>query len=356
MKRAISLARGGKGQVSPNPLVGAIIVKNGKIIGQGYHEYYRGKHAEINALESCFESTKGATLYCNLEPCSTNYLGKHNPPCCDAIIKANIIRVVISQIDPNPYVAGSGIKKLKENGIDVVTGVEIEESMELNRGFNTIMRLNRPYIHIKWAQTLDGQIASSSGESKWISSEACRKNSHYYRSQCDGILVGRKTLELDNPTLDARYGYSPSPRPIIIDPLLQSSPELKIYDRNPVIICSNDTFAHRRSEYRGEILTFPGRSFELSIIMETLKDIGFNSVFVEGGASLITQCLESELWDRVTVYTAPKLMGSGLSPVGNLSINHPKDSIIFASSNFEILDNHMVFNGYREERVLCLQE
>lgn len=355
MKRAISLARGGSGQVSPNPLVGAVIVKNEKIIGQGYHERYGGKHAEINAIESCNESTNGATLYCNLEPCSKVYPGKHNPPCCDAIIKAKIKRVVISQIDPNPKVQGSGIQMLKSCGLDVTTGIEVEESMELNRGFNSVMRYGRPYIHIKWAQTLDGQIATSSGESKWISSEECRKNAHFHRSLCDGIIVGRRTLELDDPTLDARFGYSPSPRPIIIDPILQTSPDLKIFDRNPVIICSNDTFQKRRSLYRGEILTFPGRSFNISAIMETLKDIGFNSIFVEGGASLITQCLEAELWDRVTVYTAPKLLGNGLSPVGNLPINHPKDAIKFFNSQFEILDNHMVFNGYRVERVLCLQ-
>lgn len=356
MKRAISLARGGYGKVSPNPLVGAVIVKNKKIIGFGYHENYGGKHAEINALESCTESTNGATLYCNLEPCSKVYPGKHNSPCCDVIIKAKIKRVVIAQIDPNPKVSGSGVLKLKSNGIDVITGVEIEESLELNRGFNSVMLNGRPYIHLKWAQTLDGQIATSSGESKWISSEECRKNTHYHRSLCDGILIGRRTLELDNPTLNVRYGYSPSPRPIIIDSILKTSPESKIFDRNPIIICSSDTLKKRRSLYRGDFLTFSGRTFTMSNIMETLKDIGLNSIFVEGGSSLITQCIEADLWDRVTVYTAPKLLGKGLSPVGNLPITHPKDAITFVNTKIEIMDNHIVFNGYRKQRSLCLQE
>ncbi len=354
MKRAISLARGGLGKVSPNPLVGAVIVKNEEIIGQGYHEYYRGKHAEINAIESCIESTVGSTLYCNLEPCSKFYKGKNNPPCCDAIIKAGIKRVVVSQVDLNPNVSGSGLALLESNGIEVLVGVEQRLALELNRGFNTVMKLGRPYVHIKWAQTLDGQIATSDGVSKWISSEECRKNSHFHRSCCDGIIVGRRTLELDNPTLDVRYDNLPSPRPIIIDPLLKSPANLKIFDKNPVIICSEEVSESHKARYRGSFLKLKGSTFKIKDIIDELKLIGINSLFVEGGSNLITQFLEAGLWDQITVYTAPKLLGNGLSPVGSLSINHPKDSIKFKSPSFEILDNHMVFNGYREE--LCLQE
>lgn len=356
MLRAIKLARKGLGKVSPNPLVGAVIVKNGFILGEGYHQFYGDKHAEVNALESCLESAIDGTLYCNLEPCSYSYPGKKNLPCCDAIIKSGIKRVVIGQIDPNPNVSGSGIRKLKDHGIKVELGIMEEESLDLNCGFNTVMVLGRPYIHLKWAQTLDGQIATCTGVSKWISSEECRKNSHFYRSQCDGILVGRKTLERDNPTLDARYGHKPSPRPIIIDPMLKTSPTLNIYNRNPVIICSNETSLEKRSLYSGELLILQGRTFDMSIIMSSLKIFGFNSIFVEGGSSVITQCFKSDLWDRVTIYTSPKIMGFGLSPIGDLSVGHPKEAITFEKTEFEILDNHIVFNGYNHVGKLCLQE
>ena len=195
--------------------------------------------AEINAIESSLEPLDGSTLYCNLEPCSKIYSGKKNSPCCDAIIKSGIKRVVIAQIDPNPHVSGSGVTLLRENGIEVITGVEQEKALELNVGFNSVMSKGRPYIHIKWAQSLDGKIAASSGVSKWISSEACRKEVHFFRGIYDAILVGRNTLEMDNPQLDTRYGGINSPRPVIIDAHLKSSPELNVFKRDPVVFCSD---------------------------------------------------------------------------------------------------------------------
>lgn len=354
MKRAISLAQGGRGRVSPNPLVGSVIVKNNRIIGEGFHRAHGEKHAEIEALDSCRESPYGGTLYCNLEPCSKSYPGKINPPCCDAIIRAGISRVVIGQIDPNPEVAGSGVSKLKAAGIEVLTGVEARESFILNRGFNSVMTMGRPWVHLKWAQTLDGQIASLTGKSKWISSQKCREEVHSYRSLYDGILVGRKTLELDNPLLDARYGYFPSPRAVIVDPELKASPDLAIFKRNPLIICSTTVSDHKKRAYSGDFIELEGRNFSTDLILKSLKNRGINSLFVEGGASILTAFLKDGLWDRVTVYTAPKIMGAGISPVLDLGVDHPGDSITFARSSFKTLDNHMVFNGYRES--LCLQE
>lgn len=355
MLRAINLARGGLGQVSPNPLVGSLIVKNSTIIGEGFHRFYGDKHGEIHALESCSESAYGATLYCNLEPCSCSYPGKKNPPCCDAIIKSGISRVVIAQIDPNPMVSGAGIKRLQSHGIEVVIGIESEKAYELNRGFNTIMRLKRPYVHIKWAQSLDGQIATGNGISKWISSLDCRKETHFHRSQCDGIMVGRKTLESDNPTLDSRYGFSPSPRPVVLDALLKSSPDLNIFKRNPIIICNDKVSTAHRSRYKGEFVILSGNNFSVSTILDSIRALGINSVFIEGGSNLVTQFIKAEIWDRITIYIAPKILGQGIPSMGSLPVNHPKEGIIFGESKIDILDDHIVFNGFKEKRFPCLQ-
>ncbi len=356
MKRALELALLGLGKVPPNPMVGAVIVKNGNILGEGFHGFYGDSHAEINAIDSCLDSPKGADLYCNLEPCSTFYHGKINPPCCDRIIEVGIKRVFIAQIDPNPMVSGSGVKRLRNAGIEVVLDICKEESITLNRGFNSAMVNDRPFIHLKWAQTLDGQIATSEGVSKWISSDECRKETHYLRSMCDGIIVGRKTISEDNPTLDARYGFSPSPRPIVIDSGLKSDPKSNIFGRDPIIFCSSLTSKNRRALYRGEKLLLDGSEFSIKLVVKALLAKGINSLFVEGGANLITQFLEAGLWDRVTIYTAPKILGMGLSPVGSLGITDPKESIMFENSDFKVLDNHMVFNGYKKGIGLCLQD
>lgn len=356
MLRAIFLATKGYGKVSPNPLVGAVIVKNGKVIGEGYHRFYGDTHGEVNALNSCCSSTVGATLYCNLEPCSTYYPGKKNSPCCNAIINAKIKRVVIAQIDPNPHVSGKGVKRLRSNGIEVVTGVELESAVELNRGFNRVMISGRPYIHIKWAQSLDGQIATSNGNSRWISSDACRRQTHSYRSKCDGIIVGRRTVELDNPQLNARYGFSPSPRPIVIDANLKNKPNSLIFKRYPIIFCNKDIIKERQELFNGDKVLLPGIKFSIEQILKKITQFHINTLFVEGGADLISQFLVAGLWDRITIYTAPKILGAGISPVGNLNISHPKNAITFEDSHIEIIDNHMVFNGYKEKGFRCLQD
>lgn len=339
MLRAVDLALNGKGKVSPNPLVGSVIVKNGSIIGEGFHGFYGDSHAEINALNSCTESPKGGTLYCNLEPCSTSYPGKINPPCCEAIIKAEIKRVVIGQIDPNPMVSGAGINILKAAGIGVITGIELEECLKLNTGFNCVMLNNRPFVHLKWAQTLDGRIASKNGESKWITNLDCRIDSHLHRSNSDSILVGTKTLINDNPTLTTRYGFAPSPRPIILSKEITGTSNLEVCKNNPLYL----NYSHNTNP-------------PISKILEDIKKEGLNSVFVEGGASLITSFLNSNLWDRITVYTAPRILGEGLNSVGDLNILHPDSSITFSRTEIRIIDNHIIFNGWNKGSFLCLQD
>lgn len=340
MKRALALAEKGRGRVSPNPLVGSVIVFNNKIIGEGFHEVYGGKHAEVNALESIdskqLHLLKQSTLYCNLEPCSKNYPGKKNPPCCDVIITAGIQKVIVGQLDPNPMVAGSGIRKLEEAGIDVELGLLEEECINLNRGFNSVMRQNRPFIHLKWAQTLDGQIATKNGVSKWISSEECRAETHYYRSLCDGIMVGNSTIINDDPILDARYGFSPSPRPVILDRKSKLDRQYKVFKRDPIVITSESGFKLEESGY-----------FNLFDVVKSLPDSGINSLFVEGGSNLLTQFLKEGLWDQITIYIAPKILGGGISPVADIGISHPQSALEFSRKYIKQIDDHIVFNGWK---------
>lgn len=352
----MDLAIKGAGKVSPNPMVGAVIVKDGEIIGEGYHRYHGDRHAEVNAILSCSKDPSGGDLYCNLEPCSTDYPGKINPPCCDAIIKCGIKNVFIGQLDPNPKVSGSGVERLEGAGINVRYGVCEAEALELNRGFNSVMLQGRPYVHIKWAQSLDGQTATKDGASKWITSEECRKETHWHRSKCDAIMVGRKTIESDNPTLNARYGYYPSPRPVVVDSELKCNPDSEVFKHNPIMFTSSESSEKRRALFNGDICLLAGKRFSIKAILEELKLNGINSLFVEGGANLISQFMNEGLWDRITVYTAPKIMGDGLSPVGEIGVKHPEESIEFAESSFEVLDGHMVFNGFRKRRELCLQD
>lgn len=344
MKRALSLAELGRGRVSPNPMVGAVIEYRGRIIGEGYHRSFGGNHAEVEALNSVSLEDRRylseASLYCTLEPCSQTYRGKKRPPCCDAIINSKLKRVVISHLDPNPMVAGSGVKRLKKSGIEVVVGALEKEARELNRGFLTSIVKKRPYIHLKWAQSLDGKIATASGISKWISNENCRRDTHYYRSLYDGIMVGARTLLEDDPALDARYGFSPSPRPVIFDRNLNINRSLKAFSRDPIIITS------KVSNHKSHI-SFTGKNIELETLLEELPSRGITSLFVEGGSNLLTKFVNKGVWDQITIYIAPKLLGDGLSPLGNIGIDHPRESDFFSRTELKTIDDHFVFNGWQ---------
>lgn len=348
MKRALTLAEIGRGKVAPNPLVGAVIVYKNQIIGEGYHGYHGDKHAEINAINSVKDENlqylKESIIYCNLEPCSDSYPGKINPPCCDKIIDIGFKKVVIGQLDPNPKVSGRGVRRLEEAGIEVELGLLEDEAIHLNRGFNSVMRQKRPFIHLKWAQTLDGQVATKDGVSKWISSEECRKETHYYRSLCDGIMVGTNTVIKDNPSLNARYGFEPSPRPVIIDRSLKLDSNLEVFKYNPLIITSKQ---YLDKDFKFSAIGLNGEKFSIEEILNKLPSAGINSLFVEGGANLITQFIEAGLWDQITVYIAPKILGEGISPVGLLDIRHPRESINFNKTEIKTIDDHIVFNGWK---------
>ncbi|MEO8400117.1 MAG: bifunctional diaminohydroxyphosphoribosylaminopyrimidine deaminase/5-amino-6-(5-phosphoribosylamino)uracil reductase RibD, partial [Ignavibacteriaceae bacterium] len=242
IKLAIEIAKKGMGNVSPNPLVGCVIIKNDRIIGAGYHQKFGESHAEINAINNSKENLEGSTLYINLEPCS--HYGK-TPPCVDKILEAKIKKVVIGTLDMNPLVSGNGVKKLKSVGIDVKVGVLENECINLNKFFFKFITKKTPYVTLKAAQTLDGKIADKSGESKWISSLSSRRFVHEFRSKYDAVLVGTKTIIKDNPSLTVRLIEGRNPKRIIIDTDLSLKNSLKIFkdnkDKNLLVITSKSS-------------------------------------------------------------------------------------------------------------------
>ncbi len=227
MEKALKLAERGEGKVNPNPKVGAIVVKNNKIIGEGYHKYFGGPHAEVYALREAGERAKGATIYVTLEPCS--HYGK-TPPCAESIVKMGISKAIIAMKDPNPLVEGRGIDILKQNGIEVVTGIMEKESKKLNEVFIKYITKKKPFVVLKTASTLDGKIATKTGESKWITGEEARYKVHQIRNDLSGIMVGIGTIIKDNPLLNTRIERGRSPKAIIVDSSLRIPLESKILE------------------------------------------------------------------------------------------------------------------------------
>ncbi len=329
IKLAIEVAKKGQGNVSPNPLVGCVIIKNDKIIGAGYHEKYGENHAEINAIESSKESVEGATLFVNLEPCS--HFGK-TPPCVDKIIEKKIKRVVIGTLDMNPIVSGNGIKRLKAAGVDVKVGILEKECADLNKFFFKYITKKIPYVTLKAAQTLDGKIADKSGNSKWISSTVSRKIVHQMRSRYDAIMVGSGTIEKDNPRLTVRYIEGRNPKRIILDTNLKLKINHKIFHNNTdgnLIVITSDNNRKKQSKIAKlrslgvQILFADENKKGLIDLRSALIEIGklnISSLIVEGGSILLSNFIKSNLYDDVILFIAPKILGSGIDSFGDLGI------------------------------------
>jgi len=312
MSLALSLAKRRKGLTHPNPTVGCVIVREGEIVGLGYHERAGHPHAEVVALEQAGEKARGATAYVTLEPCT--HFGR-TPPCTDALIRAGIKRVVVAVQDPNPLVGGKGVQKLREAGIEVSVGVLEEEARELNEDFFTYITKGRPYITLKLAQTLDGRIATHSGDSKWISSPQSRKFAHRLRSYATAVLVGSNTVIKDDPQLTVRHiPFERNPLRVVIDPLLKTPTEAKITDTSvaPTLIVFT-----QRNQPKEEALMSKGvqllhmEEINLKSLMEELHAREVVHLLVEGGAFTITQFIKEKLWDRLVVFQAGKILGGG---------------------------------------------
>ena len=334
MKMALKLARRGDGWTSPNPMVGAVIVKEGQVIGRGYHRRYGEAHAEVNAINDVSGSVEGATFYVTLEPCSHH--GK-TPPCIDRIIEAKASRVVMGSVDPNPLVSGRGISILNDHGIETNVGVLGERCENLNEKFFKFMKTGMPFVTLKYAQTLDGRIASSTGHSQWISSEPSLRFAHRLRSLHDAILVGIGTVAADDPDLRVRLVRGRSPLRVVADSTLRIPLGARVFDNQNLAKTLIATGPLRGREMppmleeRGiETLIIDEKGKGALDLKKLLAELGkrqISSVLVEGGAGIITSFVKEGLFDRIIVITAPKILGRGIEAVGDLEIPRIDDSI-----------------------------
>ncbi|OCG37603.1 bifunctional diaminohydroxyphosphoribosylaminopyrimidine deaminase/5-amino-6-(5-phosphoribosylamino)uracil reductase RibD [Gilliamella sp. Gris1-4] len=320
MQQAIDLAKLGRFTTTPNPNVGCVIVKDDQIIGKGYHQKAGEPHAEVHALKMAGDEAIGAIAYVTLEPCS--HFGR-TPPCADALIKAGIIRVVIAMQDPNPNVAGNGIKRLKEAGIDVTIGVLTEQAEAINKGFLKLMRTGLPYIQLKLAASLDGKIAMASGESKWITSNKAREDVQQFRAQASCILSTRATVQADNASLTVRYNELPDEIKKIYLPEKIRQPIRVIIDSQDQLIGTENIFNQpgetwvvrkkdnliAKQNTKLIIESSSCKQIDLSKLFALLAEKQINSVWVEAGAHLAGALIEQDLVDELIIYYAPKLLG-----------------------------------------------
>ncbi|BCB04366.1 bifunctional diaminohydroxyphosphoribosylaminopyrimidine deaminase/5-amino-6-(5-phosphoribosylamino)uracil reductase RibD [Bacillus sp. KH172YL63] len=318
MKLALTLAESTIGQTSPNPAVGAVVVKNGEIVGMGAHLKAGEGHAEVHAIRAAGEKAKGSDVYVTLEPCS--HYGK-TPPCSSLLISSGVKRVHIASTDPNPLVSGQGIRQLREAGIEVIVGEMEEEALALNKHFFHFIQSGTPYVTLKTAVTLDGKTASSSGDSKWITSETSRTDVHYDRHRHDAILVGVNTVIQDNPHLTTRLPQGgKNPIRIILDTFLRTplhSHVVEDLESTTLIITGNSVKEEEKRPYaeRGcEILSLPTERIQIPNLLKELGDRKIMSLYVEGGATVHSSFLESRAFQELIVYMSPKLVGGRSAP------------------------------------------
>lgn len=316
MLRAIELAERGKGFVNPNPLVGAVIVKDGRIIGEGWHERYGGLHAERNAFKNCVESPQGAVLYVTLEPCC--HFGK-TPPCVDAIIEQRIARVVMGLTDPNPLVCGKGVEKLRAAGIEVVSGVEEEALLEQNRVFLKYITTQRPYVVLKTAMSIDGKIATRTGDSKWITGEKARQRVQQMRSEYMGIMAGIGTVAADDPLLNCRLeGNYRQPVRIVVDSGARIALESRLVqtakEYPTIVACTGKAEKEKKEALESagvRILCCAEQEGRVDVadLLRLLGEEKIDAVLLEGGGELNYSFIEKGLVDEVCAFIAPKIIG-----------------------------------------------
>lgn len=332
MTRAMELAKLGIGSVSPNPLVGCVVVCDDQIIGEGWHQEYGKAHAEVNAINSVKDKDKlkESTVYVNLEPCS--HFGK-TPPCADLLVKCEIKRVVVANTDPNPKVSGRGLRRLRDANIQVDTGVLAEQGKELNKRFFSSIVKGRPYVILKWAETSDGFIAREDYDSKWISNEFSRQLVHKWRAEEGAILVGKNTAKYDNPSLTVRDWNGKNPIRIIIDHELTLEQKLNLFDQSVPTICYNSI---KDFENGVSYVSLPDEEFLQSLLIDVNKR-GINSVIIEGGAKTLADFIEQNLWDEARVFISKQNFETGISAP---SIRGVAEEEIIHTDRLLIYKNH----------------
>jgi diaminohydroxyphosphoribosylaminopyrimidine deaminase/5-amino-6-(5-phosphoribosylamino)uracil reductase len=330
MARALQLARRGLYTTTPNPRVGCVIVKDGMVVGEGWHERAGGAHAEIVALQATGERARSATLYVTLEPC--HHCGR-TPPCDEAVVAAGVKRVVVAMQDPDPRTAGQGIEHLRRAGIDVEIGVIETEARELNIGFVSRLTRGRPWVRVKIAASLDGKTTLNNGNNRWITGDAARRDGHRWRARACAILTGIGTVRADDPWLNVRGVETPrQPLRIIVDSKLATPPQARILEGGALIACTTENQAKSAQlRSRGaEILILPEQAdrVDLSALLKELAKRGINELHVEAGAALNGALLQTGLVDELLIYFAPCLLGAeahgmfALPQLNNLGARH----------------------------------
>jgi diaminohydroxyphosphoribosylaminopyrimidine deaminase/5-amino-6-(5-phosphoribosylamino)uracil reductase len=362
MRMALELAARGRGLVSPNPMVGAVVVKDGRVLGQGYHKEAGGRHAEVYALAEAKGETEGATVYVNLEPCC--HFGR-NPPCTNQLIAAGITRVVVAVTDPNPRVSGAGLRELEENGIEVTTGVLAEEARRLNEVFFKYITTGLPFVSIKAAVSLDGKIATRTGNSRWISGEESRRRGHELRRAADAIVVGVGTVIKDDPLLNVRLpvlqdkAKTKHPLRLILDTRARIPLTAKVIKENPeqtVIVTGSDPPAYKVEKLRAagvRIWTLPLRRGRVSLpaLLAKAGEERLSSLLVEGGGEVNAAFLGENLVDKVYLFLAPRIIGGASAPtwVEGEGVDQVVKGSHWRNAGLTELGNDLLLEYYPEE-------
>ena len=359
MNIALDLAQMGKGMTSPNPMVGAVVVRDGKIVGKGWHKKAGTPHGEAIALEKAGAKAEGGTLYVNLEPCC--HTDKLTPPCTEAVIKSKVAKVVIGMVDPNPKVSGKGVEALKKAGVEVVVGILQERCERLNQVFTKYISTGMPFVTMKIAQTLDGKIATATGESKWITGVEARKFGHTLRNYADAIVVGIGTVLRDDPSLTTRLEENPSsrdPNRVILDSRLRIPPDAKVLNVDSkattyvATTVAAPTQKMKEIKAKGaEILIIDEAEegmLNLVMLMEELARMGMTNILFEGGARVNSEALRSGIIDKAMFFIAPKLLGGddAKGSIGGKSPESLSDAVPLSEIHYTRLGDDLLIEGY----------
>lgn len=356
MHLAISLALRGSKDTLSNPMVGCVLVKNGCVVGKGYHRVFGGDHAEIMALKDAGTDARDSTAYVTLEPCSHH--GK-TPPCAPRLIEAGVKRVVIGSLDPNPLVNGNGVDILIKGKAEVIHGILKNECDWLNRGFFSRIRENRPWITLKAATGLDGKLCLSNGESKWITTPWSRRVAHLLRSENDAVMVGKQTVLEDDPRLNVRSSFGRSPLKVILDPRLEIPPTAKVFEKGKTLVYTQlleNELVRRSAGYpSGTELhnaSHNGRGLNLKKIISDLSARAINYLLIEGGPTLISSFLKDGLADEIILFISPRIMGQGIAIGDGIKFQCMKSTIPVRNVRISRIGKDLMLEG----RVSCLQD
>ena len=357
MLKALGLAEKGRGKTCPNPMVGAVIVKNGRVVGQGYHKGPGSAHAEVAAIKSAGAKARGATIYVTLEPCC--HTGRTGP-CTEAIKTAKIKKVIYACNDFNPMVNGKGAEALRRSGLKVENGLMKNEAVRLNEVYFNVIKKKRPFVTLKIAQTIDGRIATVSGDSKWITGQEARVFAHKLRSENQAVLIGMGTVKADNPSLTTRHLKGNNPYRIVVSESMEFPKSCKLIannkDHKTIIATTKRSLAKYSKIKKTNGLTFweikkSGKNrLNLADILQKAYAFGIHSILVEGGSQMATSFLKAKLVDKLVVITAPLFLGSGLNSIGNLEISTIKNAIKLKNYFRFQCGTDQVFVGYPDQK------